>query len=607
MASCNPAINMVLIPPPSAGPSAAGAKQFLRFALCSEPLASVMFAHLHTYQAHSRKIPKSLRLYDRLSCTTTARRHRHDHLGKNICAIPQCWPVKDPHDPQKKEPLFHGDRCCRSNLIRYNKHLHLDPVVTSLDSADWLVISNGRFAVRTDHARLCRLLEQTRADIVAVNVTEQLKAGHERILTAADGRLLGFRRCYTDIVRPAPPHPDWPHHLFIKADALKKLLVNTALPLVFNNLLTTCVQKSLPLAGFFLAGTVYDLDTESGLLAFTAEILNDSKPQHNATKNDSCQQDTNNKIADTAKLFGQVTLGNNVTIAAKAIITGPAIICDNAAIAAGAVIKTSIIGTDVTVPKNLFIDSRVIKAKCRASESLPRPTKNRSRQLLLIENRNKGQNHSVPTWRQWPILSYARCFKRIADLVAASIVLVLFAPVFPAVALAVKLSSRGPVLFTDTRQSLHGKTFECLKFRTMLVGSEKIQQQLRSLNEADGPQFLLTNDPRTSPIGTFLRETHLDEIPQFVNVLLGQMSIVGPRPSPEAENTLCPHWRDARLSVRPGITGLWQICRTREPMKDFQEWIHYDTKYVRQLSPKLDLWICRQTAKKLTQNFVSRF
>ncbi|MEK7992640.1 MAG: sugar transferase, partial [Planctomycetota bacterium] len=86
-----------------------------------------------------------------------------------------------------------------------------------------------------------------------------------------------------------------------------------------------------------------------------------------------------------------------------------------------------------------------------------------------------------------------------------------------------------------------------------------------------------------------------------------QMSVVGPRPSPESENTLCPHWRDARLSVRPGITGLWQIFRTREPMRDFQEWIHYDVQYVRSLSLKTDLWICWQTTRKLLDNFISQF
>ena len=141
----------------------------------------------------------------------------------------------------------------------------------------------------------------------------------------------------------------------------------------------------------------------------------------------------------------------------------------------------------------------------------------------------------------------------------------------------------------------------------MLVGADKIQDELRALNQADGPQFNLNDDPRISAVGRFLRNTYIDEIPQFFNVLLGQMSVVGPRPSPESENTLCPPWRDARLSVRPGITGLWQVCRTRQPMKDFQEWIYYDIKYVKNLSFKTDLWICWQTVKKMMKNFIEQF
>jgi lipopolysaccharide/colanic/teichoic acid biosynthesis glycosyltransferase len=141
----------------------------------------------------------------------------------------------------------------------------------------------------------------------------------------------------------------------------------------------------------------------------------------------------------------------------------------------------------------------------------------------------------------------------------------------------------------------------------MVVGADKIQDRMRVLNQVDGPQFRMEYDPRVSVVGRFLRNTYIDEIPQFFNVLLGQMSVVGPRPSPESENTLCPSWHDARLSVRPGITGLWQVCRTRQPMRDFQEWIYYDTRYVKNLSLKMDLWIFRQTIKKTLESFIDQF
>jgi lipopolysaccharide/colanic/teichoic acid biosynthesis glycosyltransferase len=129
----------------------------------------------------------------------------------------------------------------------------------------------------------------------------------------------------------------------------------------------------------------------------------------------------------------------------------------------------------------------------------------------------------------------------------------------------------------------------------MRKDAEKIKEQLRKLNQADGPQFWMENDPRLTRVGRFLRRYNLDEFPQFFNVLVGHMSIVGPRPSPYRENQFCPAWREARLSVRPGITGLWQVRRTRRAGNDFQEWIRYDLEYVENASWLLDIKIIWRT------------
>jgi len=193
------------------------------------------------------------------------------------------------------------------------------------------------------------------------------------------------------------------------------------------------------------------------------------------------------------------------------------------------------------------------------------------------------------------------------DVVASGVILLLFLPLIPFIILAIKINSPGPIFFKDKRQGLHGKPFNCVKFRTMRVGAADIQDKLRFVCKVDGPQFKMADDPRISTVGHFLRETYLDEIPQFFNVLMGQMSLVGPRPSPEKENTLCAWWRDARLSVRPGISGLWQVFRTREPYRDFQEWIYYDTRYVEELSLRMDLWVCWCTFKKMVDNVIRQF
>lgn len=189
--------------------------------------------------------------------------------------------------------------------------------------------------------------------------------------------------------------------------------------------------------------------------------------------------------------------------------------------------------------------------------------------------------------------------KRIFDVTAAVAVLVLLAPVFLVVGLIVGLDDGLPLFFGHTRQKRGGAPFKCWKFRTMRRDAESLVADLQSKNKADGPQVFIENDPRVTRIGRFLRKFQLDELPQFWNVLVGDMSVVGPRPSPDKENQFCPAWREMRLSVRPGITGLWQVERTRAPGEDFQEWIKYDLEYVRTASFMLDLRICLKTAKNL--------
>jgi lipopolysaccharide/colanic/teichoic acid biosynthesis glycosyltransferase len=168
------------------------------------------------------------------------------------------------------------------------------------------------------------------------------------------------------------------------------------------------------------------------------------------------------------------------------------------------------------------------------------------------------------------------------------------------VALAIKLNSpNGPIFYGAIRQGRGGKNFRCWKFRTMSPDAEQKQAELRAQNQnevGEGPQFKMKNDPRIFRVGRWLRKLNIDELPQFWNVLIGQMSIVGPRPSPEKENQICPAWREARLSVRPGITGLWQVMRKRDRDEtDFQEWIYYDVQYIKKQSLWMDIKIIGRT------------
>lgn len=188
-----------------------------------------------------------------------------------------------------------------------------------------------------------------------------------------------------------------------------------------------------------------------------------------------------------------------------------------------------------------------------------------------------------------------RPFKRLFDLVFSAVAILCLLPFFPVIMLAIWIEDGRPFFFAHRRETLGGRIFPCLKFRSMRNDAEAIKAQLKARNEADGPQFFIENDPRLTRVGRFIRRFHIDELPQFLNVFAGHMSVVGPRPSPHEENQYCPSWREARLSVRPGITGLWQVKRTRKEGLDFQEWIRYDIEYVDSASLRLDLWIIWKT------------
>jgi exopolysaccharide biosynthesis polyprenyl glycosylphosphotransferase len=162
----------------------------------------------------------------------------------------------------------------------------------------------------------------------------------------------------------------------------------------------------------------------------------------------------------------------------------------------------------------------------------------------------------------------SRLLKRCFDVIVAVVALILLSPLLILIALAIRLTSRGPVLFRQTRVGRHGRDFEVLKFRTMVSDADQRKEELAALNQA-APMFKIANDPRTTPVGRFLRRRSLDELPQLLNVLRGDMSIVGPRPLISDEDRLFSGWQRRRYHVAPGITGPWQILgSSRVPMSD---------------------------------------
>ncbi len=188
-----------------------------------------------------------------------------------------------------------------------------------------------------------------------------------------------------------------------------------------------------------------------------------------------------------------------------------------------------------------------------------------------------------------------RLIKRILDIFVSSIALVLSSPIFFIVALAIKLTSPGPIFFHQTRSGVNGRRFKLYKFRSMEVNAEKKLAELQSKNEMTGPVFKLTNDPRITKVGKFIRKTSLDEFPQFWNVFKGDMSVVGPRPPLPAEVEKYEPWQRRRLSMKPGITCIWQVSGRHD--KDFEKWMDMDLTYIDRWSFLLDLKILILTAK----------
>jgi exopolysaccharide biosynthesis polyprenyl glycosylphosphotransferase len=184
--------------------------------------------------------------------------------------------------------------------------------------------------------------------------------------------------------------------------------------------------------------------------------------------------------------------------------------------------------------------------------------------------------------------------KRIFDVLVSSLILVLCLPLFIVVAVIIKLSSPGPVFFKQNRVGLHGRIFNLFKFRTMIKDAELKLQELMAHNEMSGPVFKMTNDPRITPFGRILRKFSIDELPQFWNVLIGTMSVVGPRPPLPSEVKQYDAWQRRRLSMRPGITCLWQVSG-RNKIVDFAKWVKMDLDYIDDWSFWLDMQIFAKT------------
>jgi len=227
-------------------------------------------------------------------------------------------------------------------------------------------------------------------------------------------------------------------------------------------------------------------------------------------------------------------------------------------------------GLKVHVAVNLF-DLKFSKAKQTDLQGFP---------LLVFENTPEKLGHLL--------------IKRLIDFIASGVAIVLLLPLFAGVALFIKATTKGPIYFRQSRCGLYGRQFILYKFRTMVSDAESKLKDILKYNEMEGPVFKMTNDPRITKVGKWLRKFSLDELPQLWNVFKGDMSLVGPRPPLPSEVKNYDNWQRRRLSMRPGITCLWQVSG-RNQITDFKEWMRLDLEYIDNWSLGLDIKILFKT------------
>ena len=202
----------------------------------------------------------------------------------------------------------------------------------------------------------------------------------------------------------------------------------------------------------------------------------------------------------------------------------------------------------------------------------------------MVESNNLSTNKKVKIYE---------ISKRGIDIVGSLAGITLLSPLYLVVAIWIKLDSKGPIIFSQERVGLNGKRFNMYKFRSMVINAEELKEKLAKQNERKGPMFKIKEDPRVTKIGKFIRKTSIDELPQLINILKGEMSIVGPRPSLPKEVEQFEDWMMTRLEVKPGLTCFWQV-QGRDDIP-FEEWMELDVKYVRERNLLLDIKLILKT------------
>jgi lipopolysaccharide/colanic/teichoic acid biosynthesis glycosyltransferase/ADP-glucose pyrophosphorylase len=303
-------------------------------------------------------------------------------------------------------------------------------------------------------------------------------------------------------------------------------------------------------------------------------------------------------IGERAALVGPLSIGEGCSVGQGAILNS-SIVLDGAVIGPGARLTNCIIGPGVTVESGAELREVAVTADRNSRHGGVVSAAFRAEPAAIRADSCEAALEAGSRRRSYEL------WKQTFDFAFSFVCLILLAPVMLAIALAVRLDSGGPVVFRQRRCGKDGVEFTMYKFRTMVADAEEIKRELRTMNEVDGPMFKIADDPRVTRVGRVLRSANLDELPQFWNILRGDMALVGPRPLSWEEMRYNPRWRDMRIILKPGLVGLWQVRSHCKP--HFADWIQADTEYVRNRSAWMDFKIFLTAVKTVGRSVFNAF
>lgn len=438
--------------------------------------------------------------------------------------------------------------------------------------------------------------------VVGVQKDVRRKKVRESVDIAPDGKIESFHITYSSIDRGSP----WRSNgIYIFDPVVLKFIDKNNYMDIKEQLIPALQSESLDVFAYEIEGSYQCIDSVNDYIGVQREILLESnnKSPYLEDKEELIERvwmGKDVKISPKAYLLGPIVIGDGCTIEDWAQIIGPAVIGNRCRISQEILIRESILLNGIYLSSGSKIEYSII------GENTNVPNNSHIKNMIALNGLKIGDANLIPSDYGvkgtvdlsgiTPVThNVYKITKRIMDVVLSAGGIILLLPLFLLIAIILKIDSPGPLFYTQMRCGIKGKLFGMIKFRTMVANAEELHKELISKKDIDGPMFKLVNDPRVTRFGNVLRKTSLDELPQLFNVLKGEMSLVGPRPLIMDEMKFSPSWRDIRLKVKPGITGLWQVQGRSEA--SFHDWIRYDVYYVKNQSLWLDIKILFKTVK----------